>query len=565
MQSKPKFGVILIVSVTAFLLTACGGGSTGSTWFNMPSVPVRIQEDGTAKVAGFNVGAVLAPEQVEQLQSANVQALEARVGYDGVYLYANGEQLPYLRWDEESVDTVQDILQNLPPEMGVNGDQVARYLPLARQFGLGAMLDLPAPEGQSEVDVDPWRGETPVTEETVDEPTLDLAIGSLTFDQEGNAYIEGVPVSELESALGTSLGLNLDPATLNLLQSINMENLQVTTTPNGVQLLYNGRPLPGIAYDSEALANVTALAAPLMDGEETQEMVGNAVEMLRGANIDLGVSFTGEPSAVETTLPEIEVEVSEDGTLSAMGLPLGANASFPPELLAQLQEANVQHLDVNMSNTGLTLAVNGEVLPTVQWTEESLNTILNDVVQPLADVQPGLLGLVDTLTPILERSPLQADISLPAAAGAEPVEAPAELETTMAAPELGEFTPPTIHLTADFADGQLQSVGGISQDALESLGVAEVTLPPNVQEIFNNLNAETVSLSTTPNQLDVNVNGESLLSISYDEAALSNLLDLAAPFAEGTPLQDEAVMQLLREQILPLAPGADLDVTLNLQ
>lgn len=565
MQSKPKFGVILVVSIAAFLLTACGGGSTGATWFNLPSIPVRIQEDGSAEVAGINVGPVLAPEQVEQLQNANIQELETRVGYNGLYLYANGEQLPYLEWDESSVGTLQEILSNLPPEMGVNGGQIAPYLPLLRQFGLGAKLDLPTPEGQSELNVEPWRGETTVAEETVEEPTLDLSIGSLTFDPEGNAYIEGMPVSELEAALGTSLGLNLDPNTLNLLQSINLENLQVSTTPNGVELLYNGNPLPGIAYDSAALAGILNLAGPMLGDEETAAMASNAVEMLRGANIDLGVSFTGDPAPVETSLPNIDVSVNEDGTLSALGLPLGADAALPADLLAQLQEANVQHLDVNMSNNGLELAVNGQALPTVQWTDESLNTILNDVVQPLTGVAPGVLGSVGALTSILERSPLQAAVSLPATAGAEPVEVPEEIDTTMTPPDLGEFSPPTIHLEADFADGQLQSVSGLSADALASLGVEGVSLPPNVLEIFDNLNADTVNISTEPNQLNVNVNGETLLSLAYDQDSLAGLLELAAPFAEGTPLQDEAVMQLVEEQILPLAPGADLDVTLNLQ
>ena len=66
MQAKPKIVKILVVAlIVSLVLGACGGGTSGSTWFNLPSVRVNVQENGAAKVWGFNVGAVvLQPAQI---------------------------------------------------------------------------------------------------------------------------------------------------------------------------------------------------------------------------------------------------------------------------------------------------------------------------------------------------------------------------------------------------------------------------------------------------------------------------------------------------------------------
>jgi len=564
MPTKPKVGLILFMLAALFLLSACGGGNTGATWFNLPSVPVRMQEDGTAKLFGLAlpVGAVMAPEQIQQLQGADLQALEARVGYDGVLVFADGEELPYLAWDAESVETLQDVLRNLPPEMGINGGQFAPYLPLLRQYGLGVVLDLPEAEGQSAQDFEPWSGTAPSPGEETGESTLALNIGSLTFDPEGNAYIEGVPVSTLEEALGTSLGLNLDSATLNMLQSIGAENVVVETRPDGVYITMGERTLPRIAYDAERLQQAAQLAGPFVADPAMSGLISDTIALLPGAEIGLGVSFTGEPT-MATTLPEVSINVNEDGTLSAFGLPLGTDPMFPSDMLTQLQEANVQHLSVDLDANNLTLAANGDVLPIVSWSD--LDTLLG-VVQPLLDMSPELMsGAAQIFNNLMAEQSLNVDVSLPVAEGAEPVTLPDEMDTTMATPETNDITPPIIRADATVVDGQIQAINELSADTLGQLGVELPTLPPEVMQILTDLNAETLQLRTSPNQLDVNVNGEPLVSLSYDQASLQHLLNLLQPFLGDTPLQNPAVTQLLENEILPLVPGADIDVTVNVQ
>ena len=82
---------------------------------------------------------------------------------------------------------------------------------------------------------------------------------------------------------------------------------------------------------------------------------------------------------------------------------------------------------------------------------------------------------------------------------------------------------------------------------------------------MDGLDADTVELATEPGKLNLLLDGATALTINYDDAALQKTLDVAAPFLVGTPLENPAMMTLVREQIMPLVPAADLDITVALQ
>ncbi len=58
MQPRTRVITLALIAVAAmFALAGCGGGKTGKTWFNLPSVEVEVNEAGQAKVAGFTLPA----------------------------------------------------------------------------------------------------------------------------------------------------------------------------------------------------------------------------------------------------------------------------------------------------------------------------------------------------------------------------------------------------------------------------------------------------------------------------------------------------------------------------
>lgn len=558
MQARPKIVKILVVALlVSLILAACGGGSTGKTWFNLPSAIVRIQPDGTMRVWGLNVGYFPQPALIQQLQAANIQQLEVRIGYNGIHVFTNGEGLPYVKWDEASVQTLQEILPKLPQVP--NGSTIASALPWLRTIGLGVKLDLPLAEGQSALDIPRWSGETSITADAAAEPTLGpITIGSLAFDEQGQAIIEGVPAATLEQALGMALPLSIDANTLALLQGLGAEAVQVKVHGNGIDLSLNDSPLPGIAWDQPRLNTLLAHVPALVADPALVDTLNQVVPLLNGADVTVAVSFTGE-QAVDTTLSPIELNVSEKGDLSLAGIPL-APGVVPADALANLQTANVQQLALSVQPTGISIAANGQTLPTITWTEESLQ-VLTEVFGPMA----GGTDLLNTVLPVALGLGPNVKVNIPPAAGAAAVEIPDEVTFTIQPVEAAEGSPILNLPLAIDAAGNLLQVGGFTAAEFAELGITLPAIPADSLAALRVAGVQQVVLDTEPGLLTLRLDGSDALAINFDEPSIMTTLDIATPFLGDSPITEPAVNQLLREQIIPMVLVSNADVAIDLQ
>jgi antitoxin component of MazEF toxin-antitoxin module len=537
MQPRTKvFRIFVVALVASLVLAACGGGTTGSTWFNLPSIGVYQQPDGTARVFGFNVGYVLPATLIQQLQAAGTQQLEVRAGYNGIFIYKNGEGLPYISWNADAVTTLQDLLRRMPTVP--NNNLIANLLPWLRTVGMGVAINLPGA-----ANVPRWTGETTAIAEQPQNPIGPFQISGVAFDETGNLYVGEIPGSQLGLA-----GPVLDQNTLNTIRSLGLDTLQVRTDPNNIHLSMNNRPLPGLAYDSRSLA----AAAPLVSAfaPDAAPTLDTAFSTLQNAQIDATVSFSG-PTEGQIALGAIPVRLNTDGTLAAFGAPI-PGVALPADLLQQLQQAGVQTLNVDVGEEGIFLAANGQTLPTITWTPETLNTLAG-VVAPLTGMDPAMLSSL--LTIVRTSGGLQANIGI---GDVEPVAL--EIDRTLQ-PASAEGAP-VVRLNANVQNGSIQSIEGLGN--LADLGMDPIALPPDVMQILGQLNARQVTINTGDGRVDVQLDGNTALTINWDVPSILTTLQLAGPFLAGTPLEDPNVARLVTEQIVPLLPGADVDVTLNL-
>jgi hypothetical protein len=256
------------------------------------------------------------------------------------------------------------------------------------------------------------------------------------------------------------------------------------------------------------------------------------------------------------------VNITTEGNAEMLGLPV-AQGVLDPAMIGNLQEAGVQRMSINLAPNGLFLAANDHLLPSVTWDEASLDTVVR-IAGPLSGLgAEGLASILDIATGI---GPNVA-INLPPAEGAEVLElpAPADMPTEFAPVEPNPQGV-TLRVTADVdSQGNLTTLGGLSADDFAMLGVTLPPLPPELLEVLQNSGAPSVQIDTEPGALIVRVGDSEAMRVAYDTDALTTALNIAVPFAEGTPLTDPVVDTLLREQILPLLPTADVNVTLNLQ
>ena len=547
---------IVAVLVISLVFGACnGGGDGGSTWFNLPSIPIRVDANGNGTALGFGMGAILQQPilqqpMLDQFAVAGVDVLEVRIGYHGVFLYADGKPLPYLKWSDESTDLLGRILPYVPEA----GDAVPA-LTWLRRVGLGAIIILPT----ADQDVPRWQGEELVRTRRASETTIGpLQFASLAFDASGKASFEGIPMAEIEQALGVSLGLDLPPMALQIMEGLGIKQFSLATQPNGIDLAFDNTALPGLAYDTRRLNNllpiISAFVDPSMGG-----MIADVLPKLPGADLDIIVSFTGEPAA-DTQLPTIPVNVGEDGSLSAWGISLGTGSLLPTSVLDILGGTNAQKLDLSIKADGLYLALNQEPLPTIQWTDSSLGTI-GQIAVDLLGVSPGLVdGGLSVLRGLLAKTDISLSLGLPGLDGMEFTE---DFDVTApnfaAAPDGGQLGQIGVSIGRD---GAVLSALGISLAELGGL-LPPVNLPSVVMDILNGIGTDALQLTTSASTTELVGDSGTLLALQYDEAALNRLVVVVSSLSDTVPF----IQTLIDIHILPNLPqilGSGLNVQLAL-
>lgn len=550
MQAIRKFlPILLVVAAVLFAVAACSGsgGGQSQTWFNLPSTPVNVDANGAASIYGIGLGQVLTPDQVKLLQSLG-QKVELRVGFNGIHVYVNGEDQAYLAWDNESAGNLEELIAGIPAAA-----PAAQALPWLRRIGLGAAINVPPASG-APLNIPRWRGETAVSPQQPETPMAPLSLG-VSFDESGSGSIGGISGNLLAPLTGGANPLQLDPALLAQLKSFGIGNLGIQTTPGGLEITVNGDKMPGIAYDASYLERLTGLlpAIPGVD-EMTANLIGGVASQLPNMNLGLNVDLSGQP--VDLKLADLPVKIGDDGSLELLGLAL-PGVTLPTEALQPLRDLGVSQLALNASTEAINIAVDGQALPRIRFAPGSM-----PVIAGIVGAQTGLpANLIDAGVNTLLKDGITTRIAL----SGEVDQSAAPAEATYAPADLGGMAPPVIRAKVGVKDGQIVSVGDLSSEQLAQLGVALPALPPNVMQILSDLDAKTVDIVNTPNNLAISVNGSELMSIDYDAASLAAALDLAKPYLAGTPLEDPAVMKLIQEQILPIAPAADVNVQITVE
>ena len=554
MQAKGKFLPLLLIGViSALIVAACTGSPTSSrdkTWYNLPSIPVRLNANGAASIWGLPVA--LDPATitglVAQLQGMGVQRVELRTGFHGAFFLANGQELPYLQWDDAKMAELTRVL----PLLGVGVDaNTAGWLKSLRDVGIGLSLLVPPADGASALAMNRWTGEVLATPETPEVAVGPLRLG-VSFNSQGTANIAGISADQLAAIAGVTIP-SLDANTLALINSLGLANLFVTTQPNGIDVALDESPFPGLAYDSGRLAALQPLLAGFLGGQAA--MADQVMGSLQATDLTLSVNFTGESTALD--LGDIPVVLGADGSLNVMGVPAGNVVS--PETITLLQDANIQTVAVQASSAGVNLAVNGQALPSLEFAPDALGMVIG----ALGPMGGGASGLVETL---LGGDGMGTTVSIPPAEGVAPIDATAPVEAPALVPaDLGGLSMPVIRANATFKDGVLTGVEGLPEQALAALGLNGVALPPAALDLLAGLNASSLTIKTEPNKLSVDVNGANLLSMGIDKNNLSALFNVAKPFLAGTPLENPSLSAFVENVLLPLLPGSDIVVTVNLE
>ncbi len=262
-QLRPR--VLPALVIAAFILTGCGVGSPFR--LVIPRIYVDVDDQGSLNIAGFiNPGMLsffgLDPNllkidaaTVGQLTNANVQHIELLFRNDGLYWWLNSQPLVPLTWDGPAFDNARDLL------FGFAGlDEVTRgllsnvALPILLSLEQDVVIRFPLKAGESPIPERPLDGALPQPGVAVD---ASLIAGlRLSFDDAGVPAVAGVSFAEIARLAGADLSAaNLPPDTIRQLQQIGIQHFTLRTTPEGIKLWSNDRPLPTLRWSEETLNN----------------------------------------------------------------------------------------------------------------------------------------------------------------------------------------------------------------------------------------------------------------------------------------------------------------------
>jgi hypothetical protein len=206
---------------------------------------------------GLDLSMVKIPQfYMDWVKASDVQHFELVHDGKGIFLYANGEAMPYLAWDGESMDLAGQLMGPL----GVpNGDLIRRLLPLLRHIGLDIVVQMPLAAG---ADIIPYRDPDGGLLETtaaaaMENPAAELKL-QVTYDEAGVPSLLGMSAAVLQPMMGYTPG-RLDPQLIDRVKQVGIEQLSLQLQGNGLFIYVNDQALPNIAWSEEHLGNALDL------------------------------------------------------------------------------------------------------------------------------------------------------------------------------------------------------------------------------------------------------------------------------------------------------------------
>jgi hypothetical protein len=291
----------------------------------LPRIVVTIDQEGFPSAFGLSVADIqrmtgmdlsmarLPADTMQLIAQAGLQHFELVINGQGLFLFANGNPLPYLSWDQESLTNLASALQAFQvPNAGLIGQLV----PFLQYISIPLVLQFPVPEGATAVPLrDPANFSLVQADaakgEVAEQPPLILH-ATVEVDAEGIPTLlarpgEGVSTRQIQEATGIDLSSAQVPSNLMAqLANGGIQHLQLQTLPYGLHLYMNGKSLLHLAWDKAHLTTLAELLSKLMANQPWAPLAGMALPSLQAADIQLTVRFPLPSGAQELPLHEFE-------------------------------------------------------------------------------------------------------------------------------------------------------------------------------------------------------------------------------------------------------------------
>lgn len=312
---KPVVFVLLVVTL---LLSACGPAvrpaagpvTEGGEVFAiaLPRIVVDYDLQGNPSIEGLDLGYIdrlsganlsgnlrLQAGYPQWMMRANVQHVEVRQAGNGVTVFVNGKPMPYVAWDDASLQKTTDLVGMMTGGQ-LNTSLIGRFMPIVRRLGVDTVMRFPRQPGVAEIPLADANATGNVVTKASGRPASALVQFEIKYDQNGVPAILGISAAEL-LANGISLGNSaLSPQAIQTLQTGNVQSLELRGKEDGVFVYVNGEPLPNIAWDDTLLNNVADVYGQMNDQTVREvQVVKQLLPMVNKADLGVLIHFPVAP------------------------------------------------------------------------------------------------------------------------------------------------------------------------------------------------------------------------------------------------------------------------------
>jgi hypothetical protein len=270
MKTTVRTRVVSALVLTALLLAGCSGDSFRLAF---PRIEVVIDQEGNPTIAGVSPlilrlvgvdlsGAKLDPAVVQQMTDSNIQHIELLFQRNGLFWWVNGQPMTPLTWDDESFNNALDLAINLGYVDPAQAGLVKAIVPQARALEADVLIRFPLQAGATPIEPRPLGG--PLPEAGTPAGQSVVAGLRLAFDADGTPSLAGVSTKDISAATGQDLSsMAIPPETMEQLKNAGIQHITIRTTPEGLRIWTNDKPLPTVRWSEETLKSTANVASGL--------------------------------------------------------------------------------------------------------------------------------------------------------------------------------------------------------------------------------------------------------------------------------------------------------------
>ncbi|HHY54841.1 MAG TPA: MoaD/ThiS family protein [Chloroflexi bacterium] len=324
-----RFWLLAALAVlAALMLTGCGAragaGETAAAAtdaalaVDLPALTIDFDSEGVASLGGAplsSFGALLPAgladlkldkATIAQLTAANIQHIQVTTVPSGLLIMVNGEPIPSMRWNDEQLANLGDVVELLGPAAPA---ALKAVLPIITDVGVGVALRFPVGQGAEMIPMQVAGDASAAATARAAQEAFMTKVGAapviripVVYDIEGNYTVQGITDAEWQALTGAPFGqLKLNAQLVKDAVAAGITNATVRTDAAGIHIALNGKELPVLGWADGELNHLIKLAAGAglldstgMDGAAISSLVSALLPAIQSSNVEINVSFPAQ-------------------------------------------------------------------------------------------------------------------------------------------------------------------------------------------------------------------------------------------------------------------------------